>query len=143
MTFNRIFERLALNKKTQIYILLLLAIGIFLIVSVSKVETYKTADNADVTTDEYSTYTENRLEYVLSQIRGVGKIEIIINTEYKRNSSTLFLEKTKNNSGSNEVFGVVAVAEGASDPKICYAIKTAVSGFLNIPLHKIAVYEML
>lgn len=110
---------------------------------------------------------ERRLEETLSQIKGVGKVKVMITLEdsgsyelatdtqdTKRGEESSIEEKTVivNGGGgsspyvvrekSANVKGVIIVAEGGGDPAVCETIKDAVAAVLTVMPHRIEVAKM-
>jgi stage III sporulation protein AG len=137
-------------------------------------EVMKTVDAAD------STDVEKRIEKVLSQIDGVGKVTVLITyVSGKELVPATDIKKSDNNTnerdneggsrviGQNdyeskiayeeeqggskkpiivkevlpEVKGVVVVADGAGDPQIKENLNKAVRVLMDVPAHKIQVFE--
>ena len=78
---------------------------------------------------------EIRLKKVLSQMEGVGAVEVMITT--KTDSQSVFGEEEH-----PEVSGVVVVAEGADNPSVNAQITEAVKALFSIDVHKISIVKM-
>lgn len=63
--------------------------------------------------------------------------EIILTEDSKGNTAPLILWAS-----APQVEGVVIVAEGGDDPKVCQALNQAAQALLDVPAHKIAVLKM-
>ena len=110
---------------------------------------------------------EARLEEIISAIRGVGSAEVIItyyetpekNIAYDIRESDKMSHNSSNDRTINkqavitdgspmiikevypEVKGVIVAAEGASDINVKKDIKEAVQAVLDVPAHRVCVYE--
>lgn len=78
---------------------------------------------------------ETRLKRVLSQMEGVGEVEVMITTQSEKTS--VFGEEN-----NQEVSGVVVVAEGADNPNVNSQITEAVKALFSIDVHKISIVKM-
>jgi len=143
MKFNTLIEQITLNKKYHIFILLMFIIGVFLFsCSSDRSESSKTVESEFVT-NSYSTDIENRLENILGKIDGVGKINVLVNCSTKETSYSGMFDIEKHEDELINVVGVIVVAEGVDDSSVTYILKSCISTFLNIPLHKISVFKMV
>ena len=106
---------------------------------------------------------ENRLEKILSGVKGAGEVEVMIvfkddgreniamNREYQRDGERVKSGETAVlTSGKNavivkknlpEVQGVIVTAQGAGDEKIKENLKNAVAAALPVAYHRIEVLE--
>lgn len=83
------------------------------------------------------TRLESRLEELLSNVEGVGKVEVIIMTgEEKRNTDSFSI------SSKNEVTGVLVAAQGAGSAVTVQNIQQAIMALFQIDAHKIRVMKM-
>ena len=73
------------------------------------------------------TRLESRLEELLSNVEGVGKVEVIIMTGEERNT---------------EVTGVLVAAQGAGSAVTVQNIQQAIMALFQIDAHKIRVMKM-
>lgn len=80
------------------------------------------------------TELEERLEQVLAQVFGVGKVDALVMTEEKRMDSF--------SNVSPQVTGVLVVAEGADNPVIVQNIKDACESLFQLEPHKIKIMKM-
>jgi stage III sporulation protein AG len=140
----------------------------------------KSEEVSIVGVNDEKTELEKNIEEILSQINGVGKVEVLVTyvsgreivpysdlkksdevTEEKDstggtrkiNKSSYESQIAYEDSGSGvkkpiilkellpEVKGVVVVAEGASDPLVKECLLNAVKVLLDVPVHKIQVFE--
>lgn len=173
---NKLSEKLKslkinLGKKSQLALAGVLAVVMLIFffkgINANKQEsTSSTIDNEETLTraESYNEMLEERLEKIISSIKGVGKTEVFIMTEtsiekiYATNeeqknindgqNSTKEIVFSKNGSSSNPVLkleiypkitGVLVVAEGVSDEKLRLMVINAVSVALDIENSKIEV----
>ena len=110
---------------------------------------------------------ERKLEQTLTQIKGVGRVKVMITLEdngshelatdmqdTKRGEESNLEQKTVIVGGSGgsapyvvreksaNVKGVIIVAEGGGDPSVCETIKKAVAAVLTVMPHRIEVAKM-
>ena len=93
---------------------------------------------------------ERRLEETLSQIKGVGKVKVMITLEdsgsYELATDTQDTKRGEESyvvrEKSANVKGVIIVAEGGGDPAVCETIKDAVAAVLTVMPHRIEVAKM-
>ncbi len=141
MLLRKKLETIITNNKIFAYILIIFVAGVLMLVLCG--DEKNTALNAkEAMVSNYSTEDELRIENVLSQIEGVGKIKVLINYNEKTSSSFLF-EKSEDETDSKNYTGVIVSAEGADNSIVSNIIKESISTFLGIPLHKIVVYKMV
>lgn len=160
-------------KKYGVYILLLVGLFIMILNSgmfVSNAPPEKKPD-ANVSQDEYVKALEGRLEQAISQIQGVGKVEVMITL--KNSKEIVVAEDTKTNEQSTNdgtktnitsdrenklvivkdqplivkelvptLEGVMIIAEGAEDAAVKEKISIAAKTLLGVEPHKIAVFEL-
>ena len=122
---QNIWKKLSENKKNQWIILLL--VGILLVVISIPTKTNTKTETGRETSEENeinSTETEQRLENILSQMQGIGKVHVMITYQEKSN-----------------VEGVVVVAEGAGNGVIVQKITEVVRALFDVDSHKIKVIE--
>ena len=132
---NGIVEKM-LNKSGKEKILIVLLIGVLLLVIaipvksdktggyVSGSDTYKTSDEE---ISDYDVYMEQRIEKILSQVDGVGKVNVMVTLE---------------NTDDTAIGGVVIVAQGGDNGSVVSNITSALEALLGIPVHKIKVLKM-
>ena len=126
---NGLVEKM-LNKSGKEKILIVLLIGVLLLVIaipvksdktggyVSGSDTYKTSDEE---ISDYDVYMEQRIEKILSQVDGVGKVNVMVT-----------LENTDD----------TAMAQGGDNGSVVSNITSALEALLGIPVHKIKVLKM-
>lgn len=83
------------------------------------------------------TRLESRLEELLSNVEGVGKVEVIIMTGEERNTDSFSI------SSKNEVTGVLVAAQGAGSAVTVQNIQQAIMALFQIDAHKIRLKKML
>ena len=91
---------------------------------VSGSDTYKTSDEE---ISDYDVYMEQRIEKILSQVDGVGKVNVMVTLE---------------NTDDTAIGGVVIVAQGGDNGSVVSNITSALEALLGIPVHKIKVLKM-
>lgn len=98
------------------------------------------ASSAD-TSLEYEEELEVRLEAILSQMEGVGEVEVMItlksSTRTRDNSFTYTTQNTY-----PEVEGVFVVSQGGDDSSVKLAITEAIQALFGIDVHKIKIVKM-
>ena len=128
-------EKVELKKLGVKNLILLLIAGIFLLICsfpnlfrYEREDTEKqNADSSANTETKLSLTDEERLEVLLSNVEGVGRVKTMI-----------FLQP----SGGGVIEGIVVVAEGASSGKTASYILDATEALFGIPKHKIIVLPM-
>ena len=120
----RKLNKLLKNKNNQA-LLVILIIGVVLIF-LSGIKSSDTKPNSENFISE-----EERLEQILSDIKGAGDVSVMI---------TYHEPSKENNNEINKVKGAVVTAEGSIDASIRSAISSAVCAALDLPAHKVCVY---
>lgn len=118
-----------------IFLLGLLLTVIALPVSDSK-ETTEKIETLSERTEDFTanrTQLEARLESVLENTEGVGKVQVLLMTGQ---------EKGVYSSGDTEVTGVLITAEGADNSVTVQNIQQAVMALFQIEAHKIKIMKM-
>ena len=82
------------------------------------------------------TRLESRLEELLSNVEGVGEVEVIIMTGDEGNTESFSI------SGNNEVTGVLVAAHGAGSAVTVQNIQKAIMPLFQIDAHKIRIMKM-
>lgn len=85
------------------------------------------------------TSEEMRLATVLSQINGVGSVQVMISYRNQKTSDTMFYSSDDADTG--EIRGVIVTATGAGSSVVKHDIKSAVSTLFDIPTQKVIVFE--
>lgn len=92
------------------------------------------------TTQETEKLTKNsleaRLEEVLSQVEGVGKVQVMVMTGEEKDSRSFYSSK------ENVVTGVLIAAQGADNSVVSRNIVEAVMALFQIEAHKIKIIKM-
>lgn len=78
---------------------------------------------------------EEKLEELLSQVEGVGKVRVVLMTGEQKDSSFY-------SSGNQAVTGVLIAAEGADNSVVSRNIVEAVMALFQVEAHKIKVMKM-
>lgn len=91
-------------------------------------------ESADASTKE-----ENKLKDILSDIKGVGEVDVMITYKENEPSSSLFNGESKEK--QSKVGGVIVTASGAGDIIIRNNITNAVTAVFNIPASNVSVFE--
>lgn len=98
-------------------------------------------DTAVGTSLEYEEELEQRLEEILSQMEGVGKVEVMItlkpSTQLRESSFAYAMQKT-----CPEVEGVFVVSQGGDNSSVNIAITEAIQALFGIDVHKIKIVKM-
>ena len=113
---------------------IVLLLGILLLVAGLPV-TQKSSKNANTQVSE-KTRLESRLEELLSNVEGVGEVEVIIMTGDEGNTDGFSI------SSKNEVTGVLVAAQGAGSAVTVQNIQQAIMALFQIDAHKIRVMKM-
>lgn len=79
---------------------------------------------------------EEKLEDLLSQVEGVGKVRVVLMTGEQKDSSSFY------SSGNQAVTGVLIAAEGADNSVVSRNIVEAVMALFQVEAHKIKVMKM-
>lgn len=82
---------------------------------------------SDEEISDYDVYMEQRIEKILSQVDGVGKVNVMVTLE---------------NTDDTAIGGVVIVAQGGDNGSVVSNITSALEALLGIPVHKIKVLKM-
>ena len=118
MNLDNIFK--ILRKKNNQLLLIILIIGMVLIF----------ASGREEKTEKRQITEEQRLENILSDIKGVGRVSVMIT----------YRETIKNGHEEKEAKGVVITADGANFPSVKSEISNAASAALDLPLNKVCVF---
>ena len=88
------------------------------------------------TAEAEKTQMEEKLEILLESVEGVGKVQVILMTDEKKNSQGFY------GSGGMEVTGVLIAAQGGDDAVVVQNIQQAVMALFQVEAHKIKVMKM-
>ena len=92
--------------------------------------------SSEENTDAERTVLEKKLEDLLSQTEGVGKVQVLLMTGEEKDSSSFY------DSGNQAVTGVLIVAEGADNSVVSRNIVEGVMALFQLDAHKIKVMKM-
>lgn len=123
-----------LKEKGSKYIVFILVglLVLVLCIPTGSVDTRIVEENSSATQGDL----EAQLENVLSAMEGVGDVEVMITTENVTDS--VFGSQA----ASQQVCGVVVVAEGAGNASVNARISEAVKALFSIDVHKISIVKM-
>lgn len=97
-------------------------------------------------TDNQERTEEHALERTLAQIEGVGRIAIYYydgQSEKEESLTNYFsLSQPTDNRQTNEMKGILVVAEGGGDPIIQNLLSKTLATVLQLPEHQIVIVEM-
>ena len=157
-----IIEKIKNNKKVQYAAVIIISIIItliFLFGSFFNKTTVKEVDDVDA----YVSGLENKLSKVLSDVKGVGKVSVIINVDggietviAKKTTTTENGDKTETEetpilvNGKTvtlkelypKISGVIIVAEGADNISVMNKIQQATLSLLDVDINKIEILAM-
>ena len=168
--FKNLFEKIKKIKHIQIYLvvgLAILMVGVYISTLSKKKETKdSTIDNSCSefsTSAEYVTYLENKLENVITSIKGVGQAEVIITLEKGFEYIYQTEEETRSTSNGTSITttevvmvdgkpiikeeiypivkGIVVVAKGSSDVAIRLDIQSVIQTVIDIDGSQIKIME--
>ncbi len=123
-------DKLFGDKKAGGIIYILLAMGIILLVMGSS------ADKAPSDEKNYiRTSRTYEAEEILSNIKGAGKVNVMISNEENKENSPLSASKPEKEEG------VLIVADGGGNSAVCEKLVRAASVALGVSAHKIEVFE--
>ena len=134
---NKIVQKLKGVKRIEIIIALVvcvLAIGLYFCLGTSKSTNKKTSNFLSSSSSDES----SDLEDIISQIKGVGKVRVLITSE----SSKGLTSQTDSDKIPSGVLGVIVVDEGASDAEVRVRILKAVQTATGVTVDKITIFEM-
>lgn len=90
-------------------------------------------DSSTQSSEEIQSSLEIRLQNILENVEGVGRVKVMLMTE---DTQGIYY------SGETQVKGVLIAAEGASDPVTVQKIQQAVMALFQIEAHKIKIMKM-
>lgn len=79
---------------------------------------------------------ESKLESLLSNVEGVGKVQVMLMTGISQDTGEFYGSK------ETEITGVLIAAQGADDPVTVQNIQQAVMALFQIEAHKIKIMKM-
>lgn len=169
MTDFKSLRNLFTKKRGLTNLFIILLLGILLLFLGSGLGSKKDPPSSSSTNMQQTSAEdlERKLEQTLCQIKGVGKVKVMITLEdggshelatdmqdIKRGEESNLEQKTVIVGGSGgsspyvvreksaNVKGVIVVAEGGGDPSVCETIKKAVAAVLTVMPHRIEVAKM-
>ena len=110
--------------------------------------------------EDYAEYLEHKLEQVLGQMEGVGKVSVMVtvadqgediiekdktehtSTVTNTDSGSMEMTTEKESGEETEIEGVLVVAEGGDSPRIVSDISDAVKALFQVEAHRIKVVKM-
>ena len=119
--------------------MILLLLGLLLTVKDSSPEVKSSSffsASSEKNTDAERTVLEKKLEDLLSQTEGVGKVRVLLMTGEEKDSSSFY------DSGNQAVTGVLIAAEGADNSVVSRNIVEGVMALFQLDAHKIKVMKM-
>lgn len=131
---NKLIQKLKSVKHIEIWIAILitvLAIGLYFCMSAKE----RTPKNNFLSN---SSSEESNLETIISQIKGVGKVKVLITSS----SSKGLTQKSDVSQMPSEIIGVIVVAEGVNDVDIKVKILKAIQTATGVTVDKITIFEM-
>ncbi len=168
---NSVWRTYLTNKKILIPLILLVIVGVVLLVMPSGAKSKTTASVEMLDSEEYVKRLEDKLTNILSNIKGAGKVHVMLTItqgpeKVIATNSTTEETSTTNKDGSNvtdknveskpvvknndlyvlyeklpEVTGVIVVSSGASDLVVRMQLISATSALLNISSNQIEIFE--
>lgn len=164
ISFNKILDKFKTNKKLQItciIIVFLIVLAIFFSGTFQTKKTTSTQEN--IAQDSYVKSLENRLSQTLSNVKGAGKVSVVITVE--SGMETVLAMKTETIQNTNgtqtiqtpilvngktvvikenypKIVGVLIVAEGANSISVLNKIQQATVSLLDINVSQIEILTM-
>lgn len=125
-------DKILRDKKTNGLIYILIAIGVLLITLGSGFKSDPVSSEK-----EGNLSRSKEAELILSEIKGAGKVRVMISEEEKDNNSVF----NSDNENEDRECSVLIVADGGADSRIKEKIVSAASAALGVKPHKIKVFE--
>ena len=167
MQQTSIIKNIILDRKVYVYLFIMLCTGILLML-IKKPASIKQSTDAVPANSPNISYEENinhdsneyKLINILKKVEGVGNVDIIINyvstpekvplVETSSQNHEKIVSKTEGSKTepyivtelNPEIEGVVVVAEGGNNINVSNILKTTVSAYLGVPMHKVNVLKM-
>lgn len=157
-----IIEKIKNSKKVQYAAVIIISIIITLIFLVSTFLNKASVSDANEV-DLFVSGLENRLSRVLSEVKGVGKVSVVIKVDGGIETVIAKKTTTTNNGGKTEteetpilvngktvtlkelypkISGVIIVAEGADNISVMKKIQQATLSLLDVEINKIEILAM-
>ena len=113
-------------------------LGILLAVAAMPVSSKQqnSTSESDQTADAQKSALEKKLEALLENVDGVGKVQVILMTDEKKDQQSFY------NSGTIQVTGVLISAEGGGDPVVVQNIQQAVMALFQVDAHRIRIMKL-
>lgn len=155
------------SKKTIPILVILILLGVVLMVSTkvtvkensSKVNNTSNVDNETELSETNAASLEKKLENILSQINGVGEVEVLI--VFESSNEEVVLKDTEKDGAEKTVFqtessiskpyvtktlysgiqGIIIAAQGAGRAEVKAALSDTVAAVFDIPIHKVKILE--
>ena len=165
MDWMKIRSRISQQVSQYKYVLLIIGVGILLMLLPTQSETKQESDLTGQAKTDAS--VEVKLEQILSQIRGVGKVRVLITEQ--TGSETVYQVDEDRTEGDGSLrlkketvivsgggiqsgliqtvtpptyLGAIIVCQGAGSPEVRLAVTNAVSAVTGIGMDRISVLEM-
>lgn len=165
MDWMKIRSRISQQVSQYKYVLLIIGVGILLMLLPTQSEAKQEPDLTMQTKTDAS--VEEKLEQILSQIRGVGKVHVLITEQ--TGSETVYQVDEDRTEGDGSLrlkketvivsgggiqsgliqtvtpptyLGAIIVCQGAGSPEVRLAVTNAVSAVTGIGMDRISVLEM-
>ena len=113
-------------------------IGVLLAVAAMPVSSKQQKKSAAGEQNEYmqKSALEEKLEALLENTEGVGKVQVILMTDEKEDRQSFY------NSETIQVTGVLISAEGGGNPVVAQNIQEAVMALFQVDAHRIRIMKM-
>lgn len=152
MKMNSFLYDLIVSRKVYIILGLFFILGVLIInysqdgvnINIEEKAVKTSADTVD-TFSENTQSLEYKLKRILTQVDGVGDVDVFINYNRNKESVSSSILFNNNNSKMDDVSiveGIIVVAQGGDDAQIISLIRNSVSESFGIPLHKVIVLKM-
>ena len=117
---------------------ILLLIGVLLAVAAMPVSSKQQKKNTagEQSEDMQKSVLEEKLEAFLENTEGVGKVQVILMTDEKKDRQSFY------NSETIQVTGVLISAEGGGNPVVVQNIQEAVMALFQVDAHRIRIMKM-
>lgn len=124
-----------LGNRNNLLILALIGVLVLILAMPQGESEKEITGHMNQTEEENGEELEERLERILKNTQGVGEVRVMIT---KAGQEESFAKEE----GSNEVEGVVVVAEGAENPDVKKKIQDIVVALFPVEVHKIEIVKM-
>lgn len=113
-------------------------IGVLLAVAAMPVSSRQQKKNTagEQSEDMQKSVLEEKLEAFLENTEGVGKVQVILMTDEKKDRQSFY------NSETIQVTGVLISAEGGGNPVVVQNIQEAVMALFQVDAHRIRIMKM-